>query len=266
MSVFSAPSTAWPWPDLAGGLQVGSAAVSAFVATNLDDILLLLVLFSASTGSRHRWSVVAGQYLGFSLLVAASLLGFVGGQLLPSSWIGLLGLLPISLGVSQLVDSLAEAPGDAEPPSTPAVPPWLSGSLLPFGQVLAVAGITVANGGDNVGVYLPLFARSGAAEVVLTLVVFAVMVAVWCGLAWALVQTPALAELIQRYGQPLVPLVLIGLGVLILIDSHALANRSLAVLVLIGLMALSLGLWRQLSQSLQLLAKPALPSRSPSSP
>lgn len=256
----------WPWPDPAGALQVGSTAVSAFVATNLDDILLLLVLFSARSSPRHGWQVVGGQYLGFSVLVAASLLGFAGGQVLPVSWIGLLGLLPISLGVSQIIDSLGNQDQDASNSPEPTLPTWFSDSLLPLSQMIAVAGITVANGGDNLGVYLPLFAHCNSAEALLTVIVFAVMVGLWCTLAWSLVRTPAVAELIQRYGQPLVPLVLIGLGVLILIDSHTLANRSLAVLVLIGLMALALSLWRQLRQSLQLISRPTLKSRPISSP
>jgi cadmium resistance protein CadD (predicted permease) len=47
-------------------------------------------------------------------------------------------------------------------------------------SVLAVAGVTIANGGDNVGVYVPVFAVVGTTGVVVYAVVFLVLVGVWC--------------------------------------------------------------------------------------
>lgn len=236
-----------PWSELA---QVVATATSAFAATNLDDILLLLLLFSTAATGRNAWQVVAGQYLGFGLLIAASMVGFVGGQLVPSAWIGTLGLLPISLGVSQIIDNLGKTIEGESP--TPAA----SSSVLniwqrlglPCGQVAAAAGITVANGGDNIGLYLPLFARCDIPQLVVTLLVFALLVALWCAAAWRLLQTPAVAAMVQRFAQPIAPAVLIGLGLLILIDGHTLADRTLAVLVLTGLLAMALSLSRQLQQ------------------
>lgn len=250
------------WSGLAEPLQVMATAISAFTASNLDDILLLLLLFSAAARRASAWQVVVGQYLGFSLLVCASLIGFLGGQLLPPAWIGSLGLLPISLGVSQMIDNLE---GDQEADSATAeapVPSLLETRGIPCGQAIAVAGITVANGGDNLGLYVPLFARCTPAQLGLTLAVFMVMVGLWCALAWRLLQTPAVTQLLQRYGQPAMPLVLIGLGVLILLDSHALADRTLAVLVLSCLAAMALSLGRQLHQVAHSLRRPALGSVS----
>lgn len=256
-----------PWHGLPDAFQVVATAVSAFAASNVDDILLLLLFFSAAGSRQGTWQVVVGQYLGFALLVAASLMGFVGGQLLPMPWIGALGLLPISLGVSQIIDNLGGSieaePSSAQPAST--MPLWLHRLGVPFGQVAAVAGVTVANGGDNISLYLPLFARCNGPQLALTLVVFALMVALWCAAAWRLLQTPAVAEVVQRLAQPIVPLVLISLGLLILFDSHTLADRSLAVLVLGGLVTMSLSLGRQLHQVAHVLRRPALgPASLPS--
>lgn len=247
------------WPDV---FHVLVQAVSAFAASNVDDILLLLLFFSTARSRHGAWQVVAGQYLGFSLLIAASLIGYLGGQLVPMPWIGILGLLPISLGVSQIIDNLGEGTeadaSNAPPPSS--MPLWLQRLGLPCGQAVAVAGVTVANGGDNIGLYLPLFARCNGPQLAVTLAVFALMVGLWCAIAWRLLQSPAVAKVLQRLAQPIVPLVLIGLGLLILLDSHTLADRSMAVLVLSGLAVMSVALSRQLQQTAQILRRPALGS------
>jgi cadmium resistance transport/sequestration family protein len=212
-----------------------STGLTAFIATNLDDILILLLFFSQVNGVfRHR-HIVAGQYLGFGGLVLASLPGFFGSQLLPPSWIGLLGLLPIAIGMSRLFD---DEENEAEIPLTEDS--WFPSSISP--QTYSVAAITLANGGDNVGIYVPLFANSTVSELVVILGVFFSLVGVWCYTAYRLTQLPAIAEILARYGDRLVPFVLIGLGVLILLDSHTLENRGLATLALAisGLILISL--------------------------
>jgi cadmium resistance protein CadD (predicted permease) len=166
--------------------------------------------------------------LGFGGLVLASLPGFFGSMLLPHSWIGLLGLLPIAIGMSRLFDpDEDEAIANGE---TPTENSWFASSISP--QTYSVAAITLANGGDNVGIYVPLFANSAGSELIVILGVFFSLVGVWCYTAYRLTQLPAIAEILARYGDRLVPFVLIGLGVLILLDSHILENRGLATLAL----------------------------------
>lgn len=84
-------------------------------------------------------------------------------------------------------------------------------------QIYKVAAVTFANGGDNIAIYVPLFARGNWAS----LAVFLVLVAVWCYVAQLLTRQKAIAHMITRYGQALVPFVLIGLGVWILIESES---------------------------------------------
>lgn len=208
-------------------IQTAIAAILAFAATNVDDIIVLMLLF----GQRDRFhprQVVTGQYLGFLVLVLASLPGFFGGLLLPRPWVGLLGVLPIVIGVSQLRQNSAEepsvqtfssdiAPGEA----TSHMGQQTSRSRWLRKPMLQIAAITIANGGDNIGIYVPLFASSTAAELVVILLVFLVMIAVWCAIAFSLSQHPAVAKLLTRYGHRLVPLILIGLGIYILVESKS---------------------------------------------
>ena len=215
-------------------------AITAFTATNLDDVLILLLFFSQVNAAFQKKHIVIGQYLGFGALVLASLSGYFGGLLMPRDWIGMLGILPISIGLHRLfipdTDDTEQEEEVVENSDS-----WLSNLLSP--QVYSVAAVTFANGGDNVGIYVPMFASASWESLLVILGVFFSMVGVWCYAAYRLIQVPAIADSLSRYGNYLVPFVLIGLGILIMIDSHTLENRGLAVLSLVigGLVVLNLG-------------------------
>ncbi len=78
---------------------------TAFTATNLDDILILMLFFSQVNTLFRKRHIIAGQYLGFAALVLASLPSFFSSLLLPRPCVGLLGLVPIAIGSSRLVNA-----------------------------------------------------------------------------------------------------------------------------------------------------------------
>lgn len=196
-------------------------ATFAFAATNIDDIVLLTLFFGSSSASLRPRHIVAGQYLGFALLVALSLFGVLGALVVPREYIGFLGILPIILGVLAWVRRgddddegvLERVTGAGRGPSR--------GLLAP--QTLAVAGVTAANGSDNLSVYIPLFASTPSRQIIVTVLVFFALVAVWCFLGFRLARVPLVARTISRFGGVLVPFVLIGLGLFILYETGALA-------------------------------------------
>ena len=208
-----------------------STGMTAFTATNLDDILILLLFFSQVNAVFRRRHIVFGQYLGFTVLVLASLPGFFGRLIFPPDWIGMLGLLPIAIGLSRLLnpetdDSEAEAELEQSEKS------FFSSFLSP--QTYSVAAVTVANGGDNIGIYVPLFASNTLESLAVILAVFFAMVGVWCYAAYRLIQMRAIADTLTRYGNQLVPFVLIGLGIAILVKSGTLASPTLSIISLVG--------------------------------
>jgi len=204
------------------------AGFTAFTATNFDDIIILLLFFSQVNAVFQRRHIIAGQYLGFAALVMVSLPSFFTSVLLPRPWIGLLGIVPIAIGISRLLNPDTEEETTEEEPHSM---PLLSSVFSP--QTCSVAAVTFANGGDNVGIYMPLFASSNWQSLWVILGVFFLMVGVWCYVAYQLTKVPAIAETLTRYGNSLVPFILIGLGSLILVDSHTLENRGLAVITLV---------------------------------
>jgi cadmium resistance transport/sequestration family protein len=193
--------------------------ITSFVATNIDDIVILMIFFAQLSPTFRRRHIVLGQYLGFTALVLASLPGFFGGLVIPKEWIGLLGIVPILVGVSQLFkreqDKAEVQTVTSDRPTTR--PTWLSSLMSP--QTYSVAAVTIANGGDNISVYVSLFASSSLTSLIVILIVFFLLVGIWCFVAYQLTRQPAIAQVLTRYGHAIVPFVLIGLGIFILVDS-----------------------------------------------
>lgn len=204
-------------------VQAILTGTTAFIATNIDDIVILMLFFAQVNATFRPKHIVIGQYLGFAVLILASLPGFFGGLLIPKEWIGLLGFLPIVIGVKQWLSP--DDDDDVQTVSYELIHADEKRSLLSklatilTPQTYGVSAVTIANGGDNIGIYVPLFANSNLTTLGVTLLVFTVLIAVWCGIAYRLAQFPAIARVLTRYGHAIVPLVLIGLGIFILVES-----------------------------------------------
>ena len=95
-----------------------------------------------------------------------------------------------------------------------------------------MAALTIGNGGDNVSVYIPLFASVALDHLALTIAVFFVMLALWCYIGHALANSSATSRLIERWGERLVPYIFLALGCWILArqGTLALALRAIGVL------------------------------------
>lgn len=202
---------------------VFSEGIIAFIATNIDDIIILLIFFSQVNGTFRRRHIILGQYLGFVAIIIASLPGFFGGLVVQREWIGLLGLLPIAIGLQQLIYKKEETATvqtvssdfSQSAPTNPVLAFILS-VLHP--QTYKVAAVTIANGGDNISIYIPLFAGHDLASLGVILSIFFIMVGVWCAIAYFLSRQPTIANILSRYGQAVVPFVLIGLGLFIMYE------------------------------------------------
>jgi cadmium resistance transport/sequestration family protein len=204
-------------------IQAILTGTTAFAATNIDDIILLMLFFAQVNATFRPHHIITGQYLGFTVLILASLPGFVGGLFVPKEWIGLLGILPIVIGVSQLFnrdrsDTEVQTLSDQFNAPT-ARSPFSKLTTLLTPQTYSVAAVTLANGGDNIGIYVPLFANCDLPTLLLILAVFLVLVGVWCYVSYRLTRFPAIAHVLTRYGHAIVPFVLIGLGMFILLES-----------------------------------------------
>jgi cadmium resistance protein CadD (predicted permease) len=191
---------------MAPTLQTAATAVGLFAGTNVDDIVVLSVLNvsrAAENRPRHR-DIWIGQYLGIAVLVLIALAASRGLSLIRPDLVGLLGLIPLTLGLYRLAVAIRTRDRSG-PTSTPVA-----------AGLVGVVGITVANGGDNVAAYTPVFATQSASEIAVTITVFALCVAVWCLAAALLVTHKRVVAAIEACGHWLVPPVYITIGLWVL--------------------------------------------------
>ncbi|KAF2973116.1 hypothetical protein GQX73_g254 [Xylaria multiplex] len=192
------------------GQAVGTAAIT-FVLTNIDDAFVLVTFFAESAHSKSLTplKITIGQYIGFTIIIVISLIGFGVSLVLPSEPIGFLGLLPILLGFWKLLDLLL--PSEEEEPENLRVEGIKS--------ILKVAFITLLNGGDNIGTYVPLFSQVKGAEIAIYVVVFYILVGVWCLVGYLIIKQRHVLYAAQKYVGVLIPFLYLGLGIYIVVES-----------------------------------------------
>jgi cadmium resistance protein CadD (predicted permease) len=188
-----------------------SQAAGMSAATTIDDMLVLAVFFGQVKGNRAAIArIVLGEYLGFGAILAISVIGALGAAQLPRAAIPYSGLIPLSLGLRAAWLAWRQHGRDG-------------GDVTDVGKasglrVIQVALISFANGGNNVGVYVPVFAVVGMSATIDYAALLLLGVAVWCAISWCFVSRPAMARAMSRWGHLLLPVVLIGIGLEILIE------------------------------------------------
>ena len=194
-------------------------ALAAFTSTNLDDLFLLSCLFVDVEFSTR--SIIIGQFIGMSVLVLASVLIARFGVVIPDGWLALLGLAPLSLGATKFWKLWQERHANRTLSGGEFVAPeqlkWTKSRYA----VWTVMILTVANGGDNLSVYIPLFSVQ-LAMVPIYLAVFTFLTGLWCFLGYHLTSHTLLRERLKRYGRKLVPFLLAGIGLRVLWGARSL--------------------------------------------
>ncbi|MFE9932068.1 cadmium resistance transporter [Streptomyces sp. NPDC005533] len=195
---------------------IGQAA-GLFAVTNIDDVLILALFFAQGAGHPGATRrIVLGQYLGFAAILVVAVAAAFGATFLPESALPYLGLLPLALGLKAAWQAWQDHRDGGEDEEEGAEETGRGGP-----GPLEVAAVTFANGGDNIGVYVPVFATAGAGGMTVYAAVFLVLVAVWCSAGRFFATRPVIAEGLARWGHILLPLVLVGIGLLILVEGGA---------------------------------------------
>ncbi len=190
-------------------------AVAMFIATNLDDIFVLMVFFSNKEFTAKQ--IVLGQYIGVIALIAISALSYFLQLVIPLSWIGLLGILPILIGLKKLKELKDKKEISANYNVNEENKSFFS--KFKSSKSLLVALVSFINGGDNIGVYIPLFASISLSQMFIVISIFLIMISIWCYISFNLVENPILGNKIKKYGHIILPFVLIFLGTIILVHS-----------------------------------------------
>ncbi len=187
-------------------------AFTVYISTSIDYLFILLIVFSQNHTKKGLRQIFFGQYLGTGILVAVSLLAAYVLNFIPRDWIiGLLGLIPIYLGVRV---ALAGEEGEEEEKVVEKL-----GSTGTIRLFWTVSLITIASGGDNLGIYIPYFTSLSFSEIITALIIFAISIAVLCYISYKLAKLSFVSETLEKYERIIVPIVFIGLGIFIMIEN-----------------------------------------------
>lgn len=178
------------------------------------DLLIILMLFFAKRKSRKDIiNIYLGQFLGSVSLIFLSLLfAFVLNYIPSKEILGLLGLIPIFLGLKVLL--LGDSDGEA----------IAKDGLRKDNKnlIYLVAMITFAScGADNIGVFVPYFTTLNLANLIVTLLTFLVMIYLLVFSAQKLAQVPSVGETLEKYSRWFIAVVYLGLGMYILIENNS---------------------------------------------
>ena len=177
------------------------------------DLLIILMLFFAKRKSRKDIiNIYLGQFLGSVSLIFLSLLfAFVLNYIPSKEILGLLGLIPIFLGLKVLL--LGDSDGEA----------IAKDGLRKDNKnlIFLVAMITFAScGADNIGVFVPYFITLNLANLIVALLTFLVMIYLLVFSAQKLAQVSSVGEILEKYSRWFIASVYLGLGIYILIENN----------------------------------------------
>lgn len=189
------------------------SAIGVYISTSIDYLIVLIILFAQLSQNKQKWHIYAGQYLGTGLLVGVSLVAAYVVNFVPEAWmVGLLGLIPIYLGIHFAI--VGEGEEEEEEETIERLEQSKANQLF-----WTVTLLTIASGGDNLGIYIPYFASLDWAQTLVALLVFAIGVIIFCELSQVLSSIPLISETIEKYTRIIVPLVFISLGLYIMYES-----------------------------------------------
>ncbi|CAF1274551.1 unnamed protein product [Adineta steineri] len=227
------------------GEFLGTAFIT-FIVTNIDDIIVLMSFFTEAATQNSGikiYDIFFGQYLGFSILLALSLIGYATSYILPVQMLGFLGFLPIILGIKGIINlfrndddiSTSElesircedrTDGDYTSESTRRQSQdkniGTTSKIRNYDfniQTLKVAGVTIANGIDNIAIYTPLFAQASKWQIIGYIGIFLLMVFIWLIISYCFISYKPILSIAQKYARYIIPIVFIGIGIYILIVS-----------------------------------------------
>ena len=188
-------------------------SIILYSGTAVDLLIILMLIFAKRKSRKDIINIYLGQFLGsVSLILLSLLFAFVLDYIPSKEILGLLGLIPIFLGLKVLL--LGDSDGEA----------IAKEGLRKDNKnlIFLVAMITFAScGADNIGVFVPYFTTLNLANLIVALLTFLVMIYILVFSAQKLAQVPSVGETLEKYSRWFVAVVYLGLGIYILVENNS---------------------------------------------
>jgi cadmium resistance protein CadD (predicted permease) len=191
-----------------------------------------MLFFSQVNNAVKKRHIIIGQYLAIGALTTISIIGALGISIVPQEYVRLFGLIPIALGIKAYFahkkentdkENLGEVglENSEEIKIKKTTNTEVKGCISSIKNYISptiakVFCVTFANGGDNIGIYIPLFVTMNLVEISVTIIIFALLIGLWCFIGIKLSEYPFIQRNIEKYKHIFIPIVFIGLGLFIL--------------------------------------------------
>ncbi len=193
-------------------IQTIVTAAILYIATALDLLVILLMFFARAKTRKEYRDIYIGQYVGSVALIVISLFFAFVLNYVPEKWIlGLLGLIPIYLGIKVAIYGDSDGEERAKKELNEKGLSKLVGTI---------AIITIAScGADNIGVFVPYFVTLSVTNLLITLFVFLILIFVLVFTAQKLANIPGVGEIVEKFGRWIMAVIYIALGLFIIIEN-----------------------------------------------
>ena len=193
-------------------IQTIVTAAILYIATALDLLVILLMFFARAKTRKEYRDIYIGQYVGSVTLIVISLFFAFVLNYVPEKWIlGLLGLIPIYLGIKVAIYGDSDGEERAKKELNEKGLSKLVGTI---------AIVTIAScGADNIGLFVPYFVTLSVTNLLITLFVFLILIFVLVFTAQKLANIPGVGEIVEKFGRWIMAVIYIALGLFIIIEN-----------------------------------------------
>ena len=193
-------------------LSIIFTAIVLYTATAIDLLVILLIYFARAHTKKEYRDIYIGQFLGSITLIIISLFFAFVLHYVPEKWmLGLLGLIPIYLGIKVAIFDDCEGEKRAKDALNDKGLSKLVG---------IVALVTIAScGADNIGLFVPYFVSLNFSQLIVTLIVFVILIFVLIYTAQRLADIKDIGEIVEKFNRWIIAVVYIGLGIFIIIEN-----------------------------------------------
>ena len=193
-------------------IQTIVTAAILYIATALDLLVILLMFFARAKTRKEYRDIYIGQYVGSVALIVVSLFFAFVLNYVPEKWIlGLLGLIPIYLGIKVAIYGDSDGEERAKKELNEKGLSKLVGTI---------AIVTIAScGADNIGLFVPYFVTLSVTNLLITLFVFLILIFFLVFAAQKLANIPGVGEIVEKFGRWIMAVIYIALGLFIIIEN-----------------------------------------------
>ena len=193
-------------------IQTIVTAAILYIATAFDLLVILLIFFARAKTRKEYRDIYIGQYVGSVTLIVVSLFFAFVLNYVPEKWIlGLLGLIPIYLGIKVAIYGDSDGEERAKKELNEKGLSKLVGTI---------AIVTIAScGADNIGLFVPYFVTLSVTNLLITLFVFLILIFFLVFTAQKLANIPGVGEIVEKFGRWIMAVIYIALGLFIIIEN-----------------------------------------------